>query len=266
VESERVSTAETDEDQLENGPTSGTNRWRSWLIATLLLIAGLVHALKPQWLTLDWPSIVLIMVGILLIFVPLDDLGGIIESLEIGNTKILFRKVKRLNESVSRAEATTGGTTAAVPWLNLETGGVGRASGTGGSGPIGGSSGSVRDDNIERLLSGDKELVLIKIGVELERRLSELAGDGGGSGSGTLPWSRLIAELEQGNVITKETARALRNFGYVRNLLVHHGSRVPEAAVTSAIDSGIKLLRVLEASRVAPTAGGSAPWTAPDVG
>jgi Sec-independent protein translocase protein TatA len=53
--------------------------------------------------TLDWPSIALILVGVLLLFVPLEDLGALIERLEFGKTKILFRRVKQLDESFERA-------------------------------------------------------------------------------------------------------------------------------------------------------------------
>ena len=67
--------------------------WQGRLIAALLIGGGVLHAFKPAWLTLDWPSITLILLGILLLFLPLHDLGSVIESLEVGKTKMLFRRV-----------------------------------------------------------------------------------------------------------------------------------------------------------------------------
>ena len=72
--------------------------WKSRLV-----VAGAVHAFKPVWLTLDWPTIALILSGVLLLFVPLEDIGSVIESLEFGKTKLTLRKVKQLDQSVERA-------------------------------------------------------------------------------------------------------------------------------------------------------------------
>src|SRR4051812_5006836 len=80
-------------------------RWKGRLVALLLIVAGGLHAFKPLWLTLDWPSIVLILGGVLLLFLPVDDIGTMIQSLEIGNTKILFRDIRKLDQRVERAEA-----------------------------------------------------------------------------------------------------------------------------------------------------------------
>src|SRR5882757_8627527 len=91
----------------DDGPESRSGwhqkPWQGRLIAGLLILGGAVHAFKPAWLTLDWPSIALILLGILLLFLPLDDLGSVVESLEIGKTKILFRKVRQLDDTVEEA-------------------------------------------------------------------------------------------------------------------------------------------------------------------
>jgi hypothetical protein len=92
------------EDQKENNDVGWRPKaWHGRLIAAMLLGGAALHAFKPSWITLDWPTIVMILVGVFLILVPLNDLGAVIESLEIGKTKILFRKVKQLDESVERA-------------------------------------------------------------------------------------------------------------------------------------------------------------------
>ena len=209
-------------------------RWQSRLLATLLIVAGAVHGLKPQWLTLDWPTIALLLAGVFLLFVPLDDLGEIFESLEIGKTKILFRKVKRLDESVNLAELET-----VIPSLNAaavepkqENGDVSVSA----------------DQRIEVLLSADKEMALIRVGVEIERVLAELErGLPASSPVRGVVWSRTMRNLVQAGRITPQVSTALTEFRNVRNQLIHpSGGRVPDAAVSSAVDSGIKLLKLLE--------------------
>jgi len=225
-------------DQSETESKSQSKRWQGRLLAALLIAAGVVHGFKPQWLTLDWPSIVLILVGVFLLFVPLDDLGTVIETLEIGKTKILFRKVKELDESVNRAEMEA----AVIPQLSAEA-----------TSEIEGSTTEHRaepgefDRQIERLLSADKEMALIRIGVEVERLLAELEHSiGVVAPSHGIVWSRTMRNLQQNGKITPQISRALTDFRDVRNHLIHpSGGQVPEAAVSSAIDSGIKLVRLL---------------------
>lgn len=82
-----------DEDKKDDGgPPWRLKAWQGRLIAVLLVVAGAVHAFKPVWLTLDWPTIALILSGVLLLFVPLEDIGSVIESLEFGKTKLTLRK------------------------------------------------------------------------------------------------------------------------------------------------------------------------------
>jgi hypothetical protein len=88
------------DDQPKEGSDS---RWKGLLAAGLLIIVGALHAVKPAWLTLDWPSVTLILVGVLLLFVPLDNLGNLIESVEFGKNKVLFRKTKELQTEVKAA-------------------------------------------------------------------------------------------------------------------------------------------------------------------
>jgi hypothetical protein len=167
--------------QPEQAEGSGLKPWQSKLVAGLLIVAGILHAVKPAWLNMDWPSIALIFVGLLLLFVPLNDIGGIIESLEIGKTKILFRKVKGLDESVKDAErqqASTESTTAQASF---------RVSGHYDNG----------DEQIEALLSADKEMALVRIGIEIERVLTDLFQAAGGTVPRTgIVWSRAIEFLE----------------------------------------------------------------------
>ncbi len=223
------------EDAEEHASAEGeakSKRWQSRLLAALLIVAGAVHGFKPQWLTLDWPTIVLLLAGVFLLFVPLDDLGEIFESLEIGKTKLLFRRVKKLDESVTRVELET-----VIPSLNAavehrqESGSVATDS----------------DQEIEQLLSTDKEMALIRVGVEIERVLAELErGLPVSSPVRGIVWSRTMRNLVQAGRITPQVSTALTEFRNIRNQLIHpSGGRVPNGAVLSAVDSGLKLLKLL---------------------
>lgn len=246
--------------------------WQGRFVATLLIIGGALHAFKPAWLTLDWPSIVLILTGILLLFLPLDDLGSVVESLEIGKTKILFRKVKQLNDTVEEAireevapsnlsrlvresspETDLGdseeeaASTTSVPSRPLDgrrttsqkdrTADMGRTE----------TLEFLDDRRMRSLLETDKEMALIRIGIEIERILAELERDTSiTTRAPGIVWSRTIKSLEVQGQITSQIAKALTEFRNVRNQLIHPSAgAVPEALVTSAVDSGLKLLRLL---------------------
>jgi hypothetical protein len=214
------------DDLPETDQSPDRKRWQGRLVAGLLIVAGALHAFKPQWLTLDWPSIALILVGVLLLFLPLDEIGEVIESLEIGKTKILFRKVKRLDESVNHAEMQE----ATTPKPALRAYGEDEI-----------------DEQIQMLLSADKEMALVKIGVELERILAELYQKAGGDVPRTgMTWRKALEFLESKGKVSAATSRACIQFRNVRNQIIHSsGGPVPDSVVTSAVDSGIKLLRIL---------------------
>lgn len=173
-------------------------------------------------------------------FVPVDDIGAIIESLEIGNTKILFRAVKRLDESVQRAEIEAASTVTALQPVSEESNNKDASLKRVDDYPR-------SDANVSELLSGDKELALIKIGIEIERSLSQLQSLHRLRVSPPSIWGKNLRLLEDEGIISHEVVGALLEFRQVRNRLVHPTDmRVPESLIGSAIDSGIKLLRLLK--------------------
>jgi hypothetical protein len=235
-------------DENEKTDNIGASRMKPWqgrLIAVLLILAGAVHAFRPAWVTLDWPTIALILFGVLLLFVPLEDLGAVIESLEFGKTKILFRKVKQLDESVERAvsseaDAVRPGVEASPGLEPNEAGSQVEAEGQ--RSPWGDFFSDPRN---RTLFDTDKEMMLVRIGIEIERVLVQL--DHGDSPSKRpIVWSRTVGSLADRGVITPQIAKALVEFRDVRNQLIHpSGGSVTEALIASAVDSGIKLLRLL---------------------
>jgi uncharacterized protein YutE (UPF0331/DUF86 family) len=103
-------------------------------------------------------------------------------------------------------------------------------------------------DQISALLTADKEMALIRVGITIEEVLHELLEQEGlDSGNKKAEvFGRSIAELADKQVITPQIYHALVQFREVRNKIVHWGKGyVPESAVTSAISSGLELLQAL---------------------
>lgn len=238
-----------EKEKLDNIGAWRMKPWQGRLIAVLLILVGAVHAFKPAWVTLDWPSIALILVGVLLLFVPLEDLGAVIESLEFGKTKILFRKVKQLDESVERAvnseaDAVQPQVETSPDLAPNETGGQVEAEGQ--RSPWGDFFSDPRN---RTLFDTDKEMMLVRIGIEIERMLVQLGHDDSPS-KRSIVWSRTVGSLAEQGVITPQIAKALMEFRDVRNQLIHpSGGSVTDALIASAVDSGIKLLRLLAGLR-----------------
>jgi hypothetical protein len=252
------------DDQLGNGSESGSKRWQGRLVAVLLIIAGAVHAFKPLWLTLDWPSIVLIMVGVLLLFVPLDDLGSVIESVEFGKNKILFRNTDKLRSEVKfaiRSEALKA-PTEKTPGVYVGTHRTfdhsariiaqqnvadrDQAVENKSQEPETGTSGPYIESRLNALLDADKEMALIRIAIELERTINILLHQRGIAISGpSYSINQAVSELVHAGEITAEVSLALTQFHRVRNEIIHARRSVPESAITSVIDSGMDLLLFL---------------------
>lgn len=248
------------DDQLEEGSEP---RWKGLLAAGLLIFVGVLHAAKPAWLALDWPSVTLVLVGVLLLFVPLNNLGALIESVEFGKNKILFRKTKELQTEVKAALRSEN-----IETLSKNIAGVyvgthrTHDSATGRTPPedadlerrkdmnpqvpgMGGLS-FFDETRIRALLDVDKDMALIRVAIEIERMTNILAERNGITVPGSkLSLNQVIPKLVQAGEITAQASRALMQFQRVRNEIVHAGREVSEQLITSAISSGWDLLSLL---------------------
>ena len=133
-------------------PIPGPKRWKSTLVAGLLIAAGLLHGFAPRRFALDWPTLALVLSGVLLIFIPMDEIGAIVESLEFGKAKILFRKVENLDRSVDEAAIEQSEIKRVQPSM---------------------SSVSTEKAETETFLSSDREMALVRIGIEMEKILAD---------------------------------------------------------------------------------------------
>jgi hypothetical protein len=249
-----------DEDEQSDGWRP--KAWHGRLIAVLLILGAGLHALKPSWLTLDWPTIAMIVVAIFLIIVPLSDLDVVVESIEFGKAKVLLRKrLNQLDKSVERA-------------LNEDV----AIAGTGSAGvtaptPEGEEPEAEDDDDLPEppkvhvprsawgdffddprnrtLFDTDMEMMLVRLGIEIEKVLFQLVGPENAKGTvRPMVWNVAVKDLTSRNIITPQIAKALLEFRDVRNRLIHPSAgSVTSAFVASAVDSGIKLLRLLTGLR-----------------
>ena len=85
--------------------TSGA-KWKKNLAASLLLCVGLAHAVWPQRISLDWPSVSLLITGILILFSQKAmELLPYIKRLKLGEAEIeIQEKLRDLNAAVTQLE------------------------------------------------------------------------------------------------------------------------------------------------------------------
>jgi hypothetical protein len=73
------------------------------------------------------------------------------------------------------------------------------------------------DRQMRSLLETDKEMALIRIGIEIERVLADLERRAGlATSSPAIVWSRTMRNLQQSELITPQISKALTEFRNVR--------------------------------------------------
>jgi hypothetical protein len=67
--------------------------WKTLVAGLLLLAVALVHALRPQFMSLDWPTITLLIAGVLFCFSrPLTGFLPYVKRLKLGEAEIEIRE------------------------------------------------------------------------------------------------------------------------------------------------------------------------------
>ena len=215
--------------------------WHGRVVAVLLIACGVIHMLKPAWLTLDWQAITVIIIGVLLPFLPLSDLGSIFDSVEFGKAKLLSRNTDKLGKATEEA----------VKSEELNTSAETKNSGVfvGRQRTLDHSYSAAPDEDrtsteastehqnkrevsdelgaITELLQTDKELALMRISAAIEEMVDKLAEKNNIalSCSATQMLPQAAISLWRAEVITHQTTNALLEFRRVRNQIAHweHG-------------------------------------------
>jgi uncharacterized protein YutE (UPF0331/DUF86 family) len=210
--------------------------WKATTTGLLLVAIGLAHGIWPQKLSLDWPSVALILGGVLLCFSGrMSKWLPYVKRLKVGEAEIeLQEKLGDLRENIKELD---------------EKGPKQLAEGV--SAAESGQAVEEQYDLQRRILelaAQDREAALIRLSIEIEKELALLCNKIGFKGS-PASWRRAVDALLQANVIEAPLAKALIEFRDVRNQVIHSGLRRPvrQQILLSAIDDGLIILRHLKA-------------------
>jgi hypothetical protein len=216
------------------------SRWMSvgrFGSAGILFLFAVAHSVYPTKFQLDWPTVTLLAIALAVCFMPeLRTFMPHVKSLKVGSAEIEMRELTTvLNASVTKSEE-SGSTVEAVivsevskeeQYKRLANTNV--------------------EAHIADLAAKDKQAALLRLSVELEKELFVLHGQLGlrNETKGVLSFRQLVSHLRRHGAINTETEISLLEFREVRNQISHAATLYPASILTSAIDSGIRLLRVI---------------------
>lgn len=210
-------------------------------VVLILFSIAAMHALFPGRLMLDWPTVVLVCASLFLAIAPkLDRYLPLLKSLKIGQTEIeLQAKAEEVAESVEKSEAKAIESPSNAP----KTGGDEQRS------AAQRLLDTSRESQIIKLSSTDRIAAILMLAIDIEREVLFLAGTLGlrnRAKTGSL--RECVQLLQEQKVITPEIASALMEFAQLRNQIVHATIRftAEDPALISALDSGLRLLRLLK--------------------
>lgn len=103
------------------------------------------------------------------------------------------------------------------------------------------------EDSILELASRDKETAVVRVAIEIEKELARLFRAAQLGSQPPKSMRSMVDQLAANGVLPRATAKAIVEFRNVRNKVIHptQFDTVPESALASSIDSGIRLLRLL---------------------
>lgn len=215
-----------------------SNRDRKRLLVGLVLVlVVIVHSLVPSRIGLDWPTVALLGVALFLLFAPpLEFLLPFVKTIKIGETEIELRQqATALADSVEKLEESVPPVTASE------------------------QSAVPLDDRYKRLVNTnveahildlavkDKQAALMRLAIEIEKELLILhATIGLRNEYKARNFREVVNQLVHRGALGDEMRKGLMEFWSVRNQIAHsHLS--DDSILTSALDSGIRLLRLIKA-------------------
>ncbi len=201
------------------------------VVFVVLVAAATVHALFPDLLQLDWQALTLIILACLILGVPrlAELLGG--AKFKVGEFELeLGELAADLEQATAASEAK-----ASVAALSLAPG-RGRPADRSRAAGDGSQRGEAPDTGFEEALlvlaARDRQAAILRLGVEIDRRVDELAAEGAAPPA--------------------DLGGAVAAFRTLRKRIAHGPGTPPAAVLTSAIDSGLRLVRLLRAARRSP--------------
>jgi uncharacterized protein YutE (UPF0331/DUF86 family) len=191
------------------------------LLATLVFVIVVAHILYPSRVQIDWPTIALVGIFILLVFAPkLSWIIPFVKRIKLGEAEVEMQEsLQRLHQDVKKAEG-------AIGIADHEPGGT--------------------EEKILELASRDKESAIVRIAIEIEKGLETLFRSASPGTDPPKTIRELVRELELKGVLSPPVAKAIIEFRDVRNRVIHpRVGQVHAYVLSSALDSGIRILRLL---------------------
>jgi len=206
--------------------------WKTTTAGLLFVAIGLAHAVWPQRVFADWPTVALLALGVALLFGHRISIAlPYIKRLKLGEAEIeMQEKLEDLRTNVEQLEEM-------LPAKTVAKSPAAEASVTGENLQI----------NILELAAKDREAALIRLSIEIEKQLALLSQKAGLKETGAT-WRKTVDALSQAGVIEPPLSKAIIEFRDVRNQVIHSGLRRPvrREILTRAIDDGLIILRYLK--------------------
>jgi hypothetical protein len=216
------------------------NKWasvRRFGSAGILFIFAVAHSVNPTKFQLDWPTVTLLAIALAVCFMPeLQTFMPHVKSLKVGSAEIEMRELTSvLNASVTKSEESGSPVEAGIVSEVAKEEQYKRLVNTN------------VEAHIADLAAKDKQAALLRLSVELEKELFILHGALGlrNETKGVLSFRQLVSHLRRHGAINTETESSLLEFREARNQIAHAATLYSASILTSAIDSGIRLLRVI---------------------
>jgi hypothetical protein len=209
------------------------------ILAGVLVSAVIVaHVGWSSHVSLDWPTIALVGFVVAVLFAPeISQLLPLIKRIKIGEAEIeLQESVQKLHQEVEKAEEGTG---AQVALWESHPRRAGVAQEEPGS-----------ENAILELAAKDKESAIVRLTIEIEKELAALFAKKKFGAKPPKTIRELVEQLVAAQSLSRATGAAIIEFRDVRNRVIHpnQAGTVPLSVLASAIDSGIRILRILRSA------------------
>jgi len=210
--------------------------WKTITAGLFFVAIGMIHAAWPQRVSIDWPTLALLTLGVALLFGHrISAALPYVKRLKLGEAEIEMReKLKDLRANVEQLE----------DQVSTRIGAKAAASGAGSAGQE-----EALETKILDLAVKDREAALIRLSMEIEKQLALLSQKVGTKAvDGT--WRKTVDALLQAHAIESTPAKAIIEFRDVRNQVIHSGLRSPvkREITIRAIDDGLTILQYLKAA------------------
>lgn len=205
-----------------------------------VLVSGVIvaHVGWSSHVSLDWPTIALVAIVVGVVFAPeISKLLPLIKRIKVGEAEIeLQESVQKLHKEVEKAEEGTGAHVAL--WESHS-----RRAAAAQEEP--GSENAILD-----LAAKDKESAIVRLTIEIEKELAALFEKKKLGAKPPRTIRELVEQLVAAQSLSRATGAAILEFRDVRNRVIHpnQAGTVPPSALASAIDSGIRILRILRST------------------